>query len=76
MMHGQSLKTRDRSHFSETSPFTELLPGAGADHCYDFIAPEIYEALFHDFSTVSSYALKCGDVFCKMFVRCRVQSIT
>lgn len=66
MMHGQSSKTRDQSPFSEASPFTELLPETGAEHCYDSIAPEIYEALFHDFSTVSSHALKCGDVFCKM----------
>lgn len=65
MMHGQSSKTRDRNPFSEASPFTELLPETGAEH-YDSIAPEIYEALFHDFSTVSSHALKCGDVFCKM----------
>lgn len=66
MMHGQSSKIRDRSPFSETSSFTELLPETGAEHCYDSIAPEIYEAFFHDFSTVSSHALKCGDVFCKM----------
>lgn len=66
MMHGQSSKTRDRSPFSETSPFTEPLPETGAEHCYDSIAPEIYEALSHDFSTVSSHALKCGDVFCKI----------
>lgn len=66
MMHGQSSKTRDQRHFSETSPFTELLPETGAEHCYDFTAPEICEALFHNFSTVSSHALKCGDVFCKI----------
>lgn len=66
MMHGQSLKTRDQSPFSEASPFTELLPETGAEHCHDFIAPEIYGALFHHFSTVSSHALKCGDVFCNM----------
>lgn len=63
-MHGQSLKTRDPSPFSKTSPFTELLPKIGSEHCCDFIAPMIYEALFHDFSTVSNHALKCGgDVF-------------
>lgn len=64
-MRGQSLKTRDQSPFSETSPFTELLPETEAGH-YDFFAPKIHEALFHDLSTVSSHALKCGDVFCKM----------
>lgn len=66
MMRGQSLKTRDQRPFSETSPFTELLPETGAEHRYDFIAPEICEALFHDSSTVSRHALKRGDVFCKL----------
>lgn len=65
-MHGQSLKTRDQSPFSKASTFTELLLKTGPEHCCDFIAPMIYEALFHDFSTVSSSALKCGDVFRKM----------
>lgn len=65
-MHGQSLKTKDRSPFSKTSPFRELLPKAGDEHYCDFIAPVIYEVLFHDFSTVSNHALKCGDVFYKL----------
>lgn len=37
-------------------------------HCCDFtFSPMIYEVLFHDFSTVCNHALKCGDVFCKMW---------
>lgn len=62
MMHGQSLKIRDQSPFSRTSPLTRLLPKPGAECCYDFIAPMNYEALFPGFSTVSNHALTCGEM--------------
>lgn len=65
-MRGQSSKTRDQSPFSKISPFIELLQKTGAEYSCDFIAPMIYEVFFHDFSTVSNHALKCGDVFCKV----------
>lgn len=71
-MHGQSSKIRDRSPFSETSSFMELLPETGAEHCYDSIAPEIYER----FSIISAQFLVMHLNVGMYFVRCRVQSIT
>jgi len=46
--------------------FCRTTTKTGAERCCDFIALMIYEAIFHDFSTVSNSELKSGDVFCKM----------